>query len=159
MNVYTVEEREAQAALELVKALEAKHGWSGVGVAITEDTDAPQREGYRNIKVKVTPPEGKARTYTHQYAIADGLTLPEHIVGMGEPRTETAKAQASERLGANLDKLRDAVKDSDLTRADVEAETQAVQQAKAQPVAVESARQIVKPAAKKAAKRTSGRKK
>jgi hypothetical protein len=130
MNIYTVEEAEAQAALELVKALEAKHGWQGVGVQITENKDAPHTDGYRNIAVKVTPPEGKALNYEHSYALEEGLTWPDKIVG----QVDGKKAQAAERLGATLVTLRAAVADGDLTRADVEAETEAVQTA-AQPKA------------------------
>ena len=81
MNIYTVEEREAQAALELVKALEDKHGWQGVGVQITENKESPPAEGFRNIAVKVTPPNGKALNYEHYYALDEGLLWPDEIVG------------------------------------------------------------------------------
>ena len=96
MNIYTIEEREGQAALELVKALEAKHGWQGVGVAITEDKDAKPVEGHRNITVTVTPPEGKPQTYSHAYPIDDEAAWQTDVLAQinGEGRGKTAKEQS-----------------------------------------------------------------
>jgi hypothetical protein len=152
MNIYTQAEREAQAALELVKALEAKHGWQGVRVTITEDTDADARDGKRHVRVNASSQAVGVGSLPYAYTDADdlavaleaeifaaidkelkrGVTLGSTTLTADQLEAFTgAKAQAAERLGANLDKLHAAVADSDLTRADVEAETKAVQQPKA----------------------------
>jgi hypothetical protein len=136
MNIYTVEEREAQAALELVKALEAKHrGLSAIGVSINEDAAADVSDGKRHVIARIAVPNMDVVTVRHAYAPEDADDLVTDIEALfyeaAAPKTDTPKAQAAERLGANLDTLRAAVADGDLTRADVEAETKAVQQPKA----------------------------
>lgn len=143
MNIYTQEEIEAQAALQIAQALESTHGWTHVKAVIEYDGE---ENGKRRVKAYVggvTPTKDNGLNYNTHYVYDDGGTdLAAHVIdgALGhdarvKPASKSdAKAQASERLGATLDTLRAAVADSDLTRADVEAETEAVQTA-AQPKA------------------------
>lgn len=83
MNIYTVEEKEAQIALAVAHTLETTHGWHGVKVVIAPDEKPDVAPGKRAVRVRIEPPSDAGYGFIddrHVYAVDEADALTSQIV-------------------------------------------------------------------------------